>query len=139
MKMHNSLVAFNTMTLLKISTIGLESKCSLLRTRSPAYNMNICSYCRINRGDGGAEPGNTDSRTPPYLKRTTEHYQCGTNYVLQTKRDSCHKTFLIALFLGSTSQGSLNTSLGQNCYLSLICSNPRVCYVSLQCVTLHGD
>jgi len=39
--MHNSLVAFNKIVLLKILISGLESNCSLLRTRSVAYNMNI--------------------------------------------------------------------------------------------------
>jgi hypothetical protein len=65
-KMHNSIAAFNKMSLLKILNSGVESNCSLLRTRSLTYNMNIYSYCRTNRGDRDAGPESTDSQTPPY-------------------------------------------------------------------------
>jgi len=50
--MRHSLVTFSKVGLLKILISGLESNCCLLRTRSPAYNMNISSYSRTNCEDG---------------------------------------------------------------------------------------
>jgi len=63
-KMHNSLVAFNKTSLLKILISGLEWNCSLLRTRSLAYDINIYRYCRTNRGDRDSGPESTDRHLP---------------------------------------------------------------------------
>jgi len=57
------------MSLLKILISGLESNCSLLRTMSLAYNTNIYSYCRTNRGDRDAGQESTDTVRHLHIKK----------------------------------------------------------------------